>query len=210
MISVFPEGSFPTLASVRVTVINKSTRWRRIWVRQFYIRSGKAHSPVHIEICAGGCNAVDGQKDKQDVELFFSGALIRLSRSACYQSYRHWDDIAITIVFDDHVDMVGDQSPRVASGFGLLENIFQPINKIMSILVVNEYLTAFDAANNNVVQGAGCVNTGLSGHDRKAINLISNSQVYMLRAFSPTMDSGFFFFGDARQRLPLLQLSGIP
>ena len=52
----------------------------------------------------------------------------------------------------------------------------------MTILVVNEYLTAFDAANNNVVQGAGRVNTGLSGHDRKAINLVLNSQVYMLRA----------------------------
>jgi hypothetical protein len=25
----------------------------------------KAHSPVHIRICAGGCNAVDDRKDKQ-------------------------------------------------------------------------------------------------------------------------------------------------
>jgi hypothetical protein len=25
----------------------------------------KAHPPVHIMICAGGCNAVDGRKDKQ-------------------------------------------------------------------------------------------------------------------------------------------------
>jgi hypothetical protein len=27
-----------------------------------------------IEIRVGGCNAVDGPKDKQDVELFLSGA----------------------------------------------------------------------------------------------------------------------------------------
>jgi len=27
----------------------------------------KAHPPVHIRICAGGCNTVDGLKDKQDV-----------------------------------------------------------------------------------------------------------------------------------------------
>jgi len=27
----------------------------------------KAHAPVHIGICAGACNAVDGPKDKQDV-----------------------------------------------------------------------------------------------------------------------------------------------
>ncbi|MGD9006492.1 MAG: hypothetical protein PVG41_01160, partial [Desulfobacteraceae bacterium] len=26
----------------------------------------KAHPPVHIRICAGGCNAVYGRKDKQD------------------------------------------------------------------------------------------------------------------------------------------------
>ena len=32
------------------------------------------------------------------------------------------------------------------------------------------------------VQGAGRVNTRLSGHDRKAINLVLNSQVYMFRA----------------------------
>ncbi|MGB8335457.1 MAG: hypothetical protein WCE56_13260, partial [Desulfobacterales bacterium] len=35
----------------------------------------KAHPAAHIEIRVGGCNAVDGPKDKQDVELFLSGAL---------------------------------------------------------------------------------------------------------------------------------------
>jgi hypothetical protein len=34
-----------------------------------------AHPSVHIEICAGGCNAGDRQKNKQDVELFFAGVL---------------------------------------------------------------------------------------------------------------------------------------
>lgn len=29
----------------------------------------KAHSPVHIGIFAGGCNAVDGPKDKQDTMI---------------------------------------------------------------------------------------------------------------------------------------------
>ena len=65
----------------------------------------------------------------------------------------------------------------------------------MTILVVNEYLTAFDAANNNVVQGAGRVNTGLSGHDRKASNLVLNSQVYMLRMSLPLPSIGFDFNG---------------
>jgi hypothetical protein len=35
----------------------------------------KAHPAAHIEIRVGGCNAVDGPKDKQDVELFFAGTL---------------------------------------------------------------------------------------------------------------------------------------
>jgi hypothetical protein len=32
---------------------------------------------VHIGICAGGCNAGDGPKDKPDVELFIAMALQR-------------------------------------------------------------------------------------------------------------------------------------
>ena len=35
----------------------------------------KAHPPAHFGICAGGCNAVDGPTDKQDVDLFFLGPL---------------------------------------------------------------------------------------------------------------------------------------
>ena len=48
-----------------------------MWVRQFYIRSGKAHPPMHIEICAGGWNVGDGPTGKQDVQLIFSGALLK-------------------------------------------------------------------------------------------------------------------------------------
>ncbi|MCK4837788.1 MAG: hypothetical protein KAS94_03240 [Desulfobulbaceae bacterium] len=34
-----------------------------------------AHPPVHILICAGGCNAVDELKDKQDLQLFLAEVL---------------------------------------------------------------------------------------------------------------------------------------
>jgi hypothetical protein len=30
------------------------------------------HPPVHIRICTGGCNAVDGSKDKQEGRFIFS------------------------------------------------------------------------------------------------------------------------------------------
>jgi large subunit ribosomal protein L35 len=36
---------------------------------------------VHIEIRVGGCNAVDGPKDEQEVDLFFAGALIPTEES---------------------------------------------------------------------------------------------------------------------------------
>jgi len=43
----------------------------------------KAYPPVHIKICAGGCNAVDEPADKQGVDLFISGALILLLVPVC-------------------------------------------------------------------------------------------------------------------------------
>ena len=52
----------------RVTARNNSTRLRRIWVRLHGTSSG-------AEIRVGGCNAVDGSKDKQNVELLLAGAL---------------------------------------------------------------------------------------------------------------------------------------
>ncbi|MGD9976085.1 MAG: hypothetical protein AB7S77_23765, partial [Desulfatirhabdiaceae bacterium] len=49
----------------------------------------KAHPPVHIGICAGGCNAADGPKDKQDVDLFVSDSLtIALFKSWRFISLR--------------------------------------------------------------------------------------------------------------------------
>jgi hypothetical protein len=36
----------------------------------------QAHSPAHIGICAGECNAGDGPKDKQEVQLFLAETLI--------------------------------------------------------------------------------------------------------------------------------------
>ncbi|MEE4604686.1 MAG: hypothetical protein V2J65_25635, partial [Desulfobacteraceae bacterium] len=40
----------------------------------------QAHSPAHIGICAGECNAGDGPKDKQDVQLFLAATLTILNR----------------------------------------------------------------------------------------------------------------------------------
>jgi hypothetical protein len=50
----------------------------------------KAHPAAHIEICAGGCNAEDGPKDKQDVELFFAEAPIPLQDLTFKSGHLQW------------------------------------------------------------------------------------------------------------------------
>jgi hypothetical protein len=65
-----PISKRPLNADIRAPEETKSTRLRRILVR---LRDAAAGAyPV---ICADGCNKVDGPKDKQNVDLFFSGAL---------------------------------------------------------------------------------------------------------------------------------------
>jgi hypothetical protein len=44
----------------------------------------KAHPAAHIEIRVGGCNAVDGPKEQQDVELFFAGPISNFDDSEKY------------------------------------------------------------------------------------------------------------------------------
>ncbi|MGD9972296.1 MAG: hypothetical protein AB7S77_04480 [Desulfatirhabdiaceae bacterium] len=39
---------------------------------------------MHIGICAGGCNAADGAKDKQDVDLFVSDSLAHVDAKVVF------------------------------------------------------------------------------------------------------------------------------
>jgi hypothetical protein len=59
----------------------------------------KAHPPAHIGICVGGCNAVDGQKNKQDVSLFLAAVL------------KHW--VGIRFVNRAPTRPEGEVKPRV-------------------------------------------------------------------------------------------------
>jgi len=59
--------------SIRGSEKNKSARLRRILVRIQGASTG-----AYWWICAGGCNAVDGPKDKQDGGcIFFRGPKVR-------------------------------------------------------------------------------------------------------------------------------------
>jgi hypothetical protein len=55
--------------NLRLSEINKSNGLRRILVRLQGASAGA------YRICAGGCHAADGPKDKQDVDLFVSDSL---------------------------------------------------------------------------------------------------------------------------------------
>ena len=47
-------------------------------IRNWELLKYEEITPVaHIEIRVGGCNAVNGPKDKQDVKLFLAGALTK-------------------------------------------------------------------------------------------------------------------------------------
>jgi hypothetical protein len=59
------------------------------------------------------------------------------------------------------VKVVGDQRPRIASGSCLLQNRFQALNEIISIMVVIEDIATPDSARNDMVQGTGSINSGL-------------------------------------------------
>ena len=62
------------------------------------------------------------------------------------------------------VKMIGDQRPGITPGTGLLQDLSQPLSKIVPILIIPEYFAALDTAHDNVVQCAWSVYAGLSWH----------------------------------------------
>jgi hypothetical protein len=65
------------------------------------------------------------------------------------------------------VKMIGNQSPRLTNGSGKFYNVAQPFDETVPILIVDKYLTALDAPHDYMMQGAGNLYTGLSGHGKK-------------------------------------------
>jgi hypothetical protein len=56
------------------------------------------------------------------------------------------------------------QRPGIALGFGLLHQLTKSSQEIFAIRIVSKYLAPVYPPGNNMVQGAGCVYSGLSGH----------------------------------------------
>ena len=76
------------------------------------------------------------------------------------------------------MEMIGDRRPGKATGFRLFQDLAQPIDKIVTILIIFENFSTLDTANNNMVQGSGGVYPRLSGHARILTLLVLERQVY--------------------------------
>ena len=63
-----------------------------------------------------------------------------------------------------------NQRPRVTDGSSVLNDATYSFEKTMSVLIIQEYFPAFNAAHDYMVKGAGSFYTRLSGHK----NVISN------------------------------------
>ena len=62
------------------------------------------------------------------------------------------------------MEMVGNQSPGIAVGRCLDQDGAQPGDEIIPVRIIGKYGAALNATADDVVQGAGRVYAGLSGH----------------------------------------------
>ncbi len=65
--------------------------------------------------------------------------------------------------------MVGKQGPGETDGISLFNNNAQPVDKIISVTIVGKDVAPLDTANDDMVQGAWCVQSGLTWHGGKRI-----------------------------------------
>ena len=64
--------------------------------------------------------------------------------------------------------MVRDERPRIALGLGLFKNNGKALKKSFPIFVVLEDLSSFNPPGHHMLQEAGSVKSGLTGHDKSS------------------------------------------
>jgi len=62
------------------------------------------------------------------------------------------------------VEMVGHQGPGIAAGLAFDQQITQPCDKPVAVLVIIEYRSAIDATGDDMVKCSGCVYAGFAWH----------------------------------------------
>ena len=62
--------------------------------------------------------------------------------------------------------MIGDERPSKTKGLRLGDDITQPFNKIIPVLIIGEYPPTLDSTNNNMMQGSGSIDARFAWHTK--------------------------------------------
>lgn len=73
--------------------------------------------------------------------------------------------------------VVGKQSPGITARLSLFDQLAQPINKAVAIFTVIKYFSADNAPGDDVMQGAGGIDAGLTWHADFYINPTESCQL---------------------------------
>jgi len=80
------------------------------------------------------------------------------------------------------VKVVGQQGPGIAGGLRILENISQSLQELISVGILPEYRSFFNAPDHDVVQGAGAVDSRFPWHSSSLSDSNLSCQHYNLTA----------------------------
>jgi len=73
--------------------------------------------------------------------------------------------------------VVGKQSPGITARLSLSDQLAQPLNKAVAIFTVIKYFSADNAPGDDVMQGAGGIDAGLTWHADFYINPTESCQL---------------------------------
>ena len=62
------------------------------------------------------------------------------------------------------MNVIGYQRPTNGKGFRLGDDITQTFDKIIPVLIIGKDTTVLDTANDDMMQGAGSINSGFAWH----------------------------------------------
>lgn len=69
------------------------------------------------------------------------------------------------------VQVVGDQSPRIADSICFCQQFVESFSKVNAIVIIDKNIFTLDATHDNVMEKVGAVDTGLSWHARSVAHL---------------------------------------
>ena len=61
--------------------------------------------------------------------------------------------------------MIGYQRPTKTKGLGVGDNVIQSVNEIFPVGIIIKNFPTLDSSNNDMLQGTGCIDSGLAWHN---------------------------------------------